>query len=78
MNTEYFIRHYNGQGGLLAFELIACNDDGEAIFTAVSEPVPSGCTVLEVSAEKRIVWRGEPTPFGNSASLRLQRSARLP
>jgi|KBSMisStaDraftv2_1062788.scaffolds.fasta_scaffold25359_2 hypothetical protein len=78
MNTEYFIRHYDGRGGLLAFELIACGDDGEAIFTAVSEPVPSGCTVLEVSADKRIVWRGEPTPFGNSASLRLLRSARVP
>ena len=57
MTVSYCFRHFNADGGLLHFHLAPCASDEDAIQTAIAEPVPYGCTVLEVTCQNRLVWR---------------------
>jgi hypothetical protein len=66
MKAIYFIRHFNGGGGLLKFEMIQCADDAEAMRKAVTEPPPDGCMSIEVARETSAVWRGSLEELGLS------------
>lgn len=66
MSIIYFIRHFDGAGGLLKFEMIQCADDSEAMRKAMAESIPVGCMSIEVARETSAVWRGSVEELGLS------------
>ena len=59
MQTVYYVRHFGTNGGLLCFAMFQCGNDAAAIHKASIEPRSAGCAIVEISTERRCIWRGE-------------------
>jgi hypothetical protein len=67
MHTIYYARHFDVEGRTLRYRMFQCEDDHAAIQRISTEPMLAGCASVEISTERKCIWRGEADGFRDKA-----------